>query len=371
MNRLTALAVSSMVAIALVGCGSGKAKDAKSEDYAIPVATDKVQTGKVRDVISATANIAPRALVTLFSNVSGAVTNLNLKEGDRVKKGQLIAMIDKEKAGFQAQQAQGGLEMAKANLTNMESNYKRLEKLRNDKAIPEKMWDDIQAGVSAAKGQLEQVQGLVNLANSQVSDARIVATIDGIIAKKHIDQGEVVVSAQMMKQAPIVTIVDMDVVKVLIGITEKDIEKIKKGMDAEVTVDAWPGKVFHGKVTNIAPIVNPMNRTIEVELQIENRSGALKPGMFARVQIITDVHENSVLIPLDAVIDSESGKNVFVVEGQKAVRRDIKTGFLESTRLEVTNGLKGGEELVVLGQQRLKDGVKVKSQPIQSLGGIK
>jgi RND family efflux transporter MFP subunit len=261
--------------------------------------------------------------------------------------------------------------MAKANLTNMESNYKRLEKLRNDKAIPEKMWDDIQAGVSAAKGQLEQVQGLVNLANSQVSDARIVATIDGIIAKKHIDQGEVVVSAQMMKQAPIVTIVDMDVVKVLIGITEKDIEKIKKGMDAEVTVDAWPGKVFHGKVTNIAPIVNPMNRTIEVELQIENRSGALKPGMFARVQIITDVHENSVLIPLDAVIDSESGKNVFVVEGQKAVRRDIKTGFLESTRLEVTNGLKGGEELVVLGQQRLKDGVKVKSQPIQSLGGIK
>jgi membrane fusion protein (multidrug efflux system) len=192
--------------------------------------------------------------------------------------------------------------------------------------------------------------------------------MDGVVVKKHIDPGEVVTSAQMMKVAPIVSIAEVGRVKVLIGINEKDISRVKNGLTVEVRVDAWPERVFTGKVTAVAPIVNPMSRTSEVEVLIDNRDGALKPGMFARVGIIVATRENAMLIPFDAVIQSESGKNVYIVEGGKALRKDIKTGYLEGAVIEVFSGIKEGEDLVVLGQQRLKDGAKVKAQAI---GGFK
>jgi membrane fusion protein (multidrug efflux system) len=168
----------------------------------------------------------------------------------------------------------------------------------------------------------------------------------------------------MMKAAPIVTIINMDTVKILMGVNEKDVSRVTIGLDTEIRVDAWPGKVFKGKVTNVAPIVNPLNRTTEVEVLIENRDGALKPGMFARVAIVIEAHENAVVVPHDAVVESESGRSVFVVEGDRASRRTLTTGFLDGAALEVRSGLKGGERLIVIGQQRLKDGVKVKAQAV-------
>jgi RND family efflux transporter MFP subunit len=349
-------------------CGQGTAKAVKSEEYAIPVAVDKVKLGTARDVVSTTGNIAPETLVTLFSNVPGAVTQILVKEGDKVKKGQIVALIDKEKAALQEKQAQAGLDMARANLANMEANRKRLEGLYKQNAIPKKMWDDIETGCLAAKGQVDQVESMLGLARSQLNDANITSTMNGVVAKRHLDPGEVVTSAQMMKVAPIVTIITWEAVKVLIGINEKDSSRIKVGQTAEIRVDAWPGRTFTGKVTNIAPIVNPLNRTVEVEVMIDNKDGALKPGMFARVNIVVNVHENAVVIPFDAVIESEAGRNVYVVEGDRAVRRDIKSGYQEGVNLEVASGVKSGENLVVLGQQRLKDGVRVKPLPI---GGLK
>jgi membrane fusion protein (multidrug efflux system) len=361
--RKLLIGASVIAAAAFAGCGEKAATAKKADDYAIPVAVETVRKGAVRDVVSATGNIAPERMVTLFSNVPGALTSLKAREGDRVRKGQVVAVVDKEKAGFQAQQAKAGLEMARANLKNIEANHRRLEKLHKEGAVAQKMWDDIETGYQAAKSQVEQLEGMVGLADSQLKDAVIVATIDGIVAKKHIDAGEVVTSAQMMKAAPIATIVDMDRVKVLVGVTEKQTAKLRIGLEVEVRLDAYPDRVFSGKVTNVAPIVNPMNRTTEVEVMLDNKDGIIKPGMFARVAIIVATHKNAVLLPQDAVIESESGRNVFVVEGGRAVRRNVTTGFLDGTFYEVVSGLSGGESLVVVGQQRLKDGVQVKAQP--------
>ncbi|MBI5529550.1 MAG: efflux RND transporter periplasmic adaptor subunit [Deltaproteobacteria bacterium] len=363
-NRVAAAVVACAVAAGgAAGCGEKAATAKKADDYAIPVAVETVKKGAVRDVVSVTGNIAPEKMVTLFSNVPGALTSLKVKEGDRVRKGQLVAVVDREKAGFQAQQARAGLEMARANLKNMEANYRRLEKLHKEGAVAQKLWDDMQTGYLAAKSQVDQLEGTVGLADSQLKDAVIVATMAGVIAKKHIDAGEVVTSAQMMKAAPIVTIVDMDRVKVLIGIVEKDIARVKAGLEAEVRLDAYRDRVFSGRVTNVAPIVNPHNRTTEVEVMLENADGLIKPGMFARVAIIVVTRENAVLLPQDAVIESESGRNVFVVEGGRSARRNVTTGFLDGTVYEVLSGLSGGESLVVVGQQRLKDGAPVKAQP--------
>jgi len=358
----------SLCAITSPACGGGEAKAKKLSDYAIPVAVEKVKIGTVRDVVSVTGNIMPDSMVTLFSNLPGAVTKVLVKEGDHVRKGQVVAYIDPEKAGLQAKQAKSALQMARVNLANMEANKKRLEVLYKEKAIPQKMMDDMNTAFFAAQSQTDQAESMVGLANSQLNDATIIATMDGVIAKKHIDQGEVVTSAQMMKVAPIVTIVDTEKVKVVLGIEEKDISRIRIGQNTEVRVDTWPERIFSGKVTNISPIVNPMNRLSDVEIIIDNKDGALKPGMFARINIIIDVHENAVVIPFDATVSAESGLHVFIAQGDKAVRKEIKKGFLDGTILEVTEGLKGGEELIVLGQQRLKDGVKVISQPI---GGLK
>jgi multidrug efflux pump subunit AcrA (membrane-fusion protein) len=157
-TKIVFAAAACVAAVSALSCGATDKSASKAEDYAIPVAVEKVGKGTARDIVPATANIAPEALVTLFSNVPGAVTKIMVKEGDRVKKGQVVAYIDKEKAALQEKQALAGLDMARAQLANMEANRKRLEGLYKENAIPKKLWDDIEAGYLAAKEPAQRRQ---------------------------------------------------------------------------------------------------------------------------------------------------------------------------------------------------------------------
>lgn len=178
--------------------------------------------------------------------------------------------------------------------------------------------------------------------------------IDGIVGRIYIDKG-----TNVSSQTPIALVVNMDTVKALVNISEKYLGRLKKGVEANVKVDAYPDEVFVGKVVSIAPIVDLATRTSEVEIRISNKEHQLKPGMFARVNIILEKKENALIVPIKAVLNENSHKFVFVVNGSIARKREVKTGIYQKDFVEIIEGLNVDEDIIIEGNYGLKDGANI------------
>jgi RND family efflux transporter MFP subunit len=165
---------------------------------------------------------------------------------------------------------------------------------------------------------------------------------------------------------PIVRLIDDTSVKVMIGVLEKDYHLVREGTPVRIVFDALPGETISAKITNRSPIVNPRTGTSQTEILLSNSDGMLKAGMFARVEVVTEVHKDAVLMPLAATLTEvlpgrgvRVETSVFVVKGDTALERDVVLGLAGPTHFEVLEGLKAGEKVVVVGQNLLSDGMKV------------
>ena len=165
--------------------------------------------------------------------------------------------------------------------------------------------------------------------------------------------------AAVNPSVPLMTIVDLDSVKAVATVDEKKIRFIKLGQPARVTLEAYPGDIFPARVTNISPVANPINRTIEVELAIPNSAHRIKPGMYAGVEW-TESRRAAIAIPLTAVVDRADGKCVFLTDGDRAKIVSITAGAVLGDTVEVLSGLKGDERVVTTGAGLLNDGDRIK-----------
>jgi len=193
------------------------------------------------------------------------------------------------------------------------------------------------------------------------SAAEVKSPINGIVTMYFADLGEAVFPAQPMPREPVVTVADMDKVKVLVHLSEQDIGKVKKRQPAEIRVDSYSDRSFKGIVTSVAPAVNPMTRKLKVEITIANPGHILKPGMFARVKIIVSEFRNVLLVPRLAVLEREGKKIVFTCENNRAEITNVLTGAEDEKNIEIKEGLKEGDEVIVEGNYALLEGTKVKA----------
>jgi RND family efflux transporter MFP subunit len=242
---------------------------------------------------------------------------------------------DIEMAQGQYNQAKAALDAAKA-----------LEKAKS--------WE---AEISAAETSLEQAEANLELARETLSNTNLTAPISGIVSKRFLDDG-----AMASPAAPIFTIVDMDKVKAVVDVTEANLRKVNQDNTALVSVDAFPEYEVSGEITMISPTLKVMSRTAAVEITIDNTSHKLKPGMFAKVTIPVETHDNAIAIRKSAVIDDNlSGeKYLFVFEGDSVIKRVVKTGIAKDNMIEILSGVQAGEKIVVSGQNYVKDGERVK-----------
>jgi membrane fusion protein (multidrug efflux system) len=190
-------------------------------------------------------------------------------------------------------------------------------------------------------------------------ELKVKAPISGIVGQLSVDRG-----SQVAPQTPVALVADMDRVKVRVAVTERDLPHVRKRMASEVLVDAFPNEVFNGSVESVAPMVDPLSRTAQVEILLTNRGHRLKPGMLARVRLIQDKKEDVVVVNRDAVVGITGNQYVLVVEGGRASRRDVRLGITEGMRVEVIDGLAAGDTLIVVGQRVAGDG-----QPVEIVGG--
>ncbi|MGQ9607742.1 MAG: efflux RND transporter periplasmic adaptor subunit [bacterium] len=268
---------------------------------------------------------------------------------------------------LQVKQAESGLEVAKVmaetrsweqDIQTAEAHFNQAKAgLETAKALEKaKSWE---AEIASAEAAVKQAETALELAKEALSYATITAPISGTISKRSLDVGSMANPA-----IPLFTIVNVKNVKAIVDITEANLYRISPSSKVSVSVAGLPDWLT-GQITLISPIIKPGSRTAEVEISIDNSSQKIKPGAFARVDIILDTHYNVFLVRRSAILEDKINSNstikyVYVLEGNKSVRKNIETGIIQSDIAEVLSGLNRGENVIVSGQNQIKDGEKVK-----------
>jgi multidrug efflux pump subunit AcrA (membrane-fusion protein) len=178
--------------------------------------------------------------------------------------------------------------------------------------------------------------------------------IAGIVARVLVDVG-----ANVSPQSPVALVVNMDKVKVFLDVPEKYLPALSVGMNAEVTVEAYPAEIFTGTITRMSPIVDTATRTCQIEIGIDNKEYKLRSGMYAKVKVVIREYKDALVLLKEAVLGKAPQQYVYVVKDRKAHLRDVKTGVRQGPYVQVLEGVSAGDQVVIMGQLRLREGADV------------
>ena len=319
----------------------------------------KVQVVSLADEAQAVGNLRSRQSVVIRPEVGGRITQLNFRDGDRVRKGQLLVQFDDQLQRAQVQQSQAELSIAQA-------NHKRNQELVGQGFISQRSVDE-----SAANLQVSQAK----LALSQATAARlrIVAPFDGVTGIRTVNVGD-----YLKDGADVVNLEDLDALYVDFRLPERFQAKVKRGQRATVDVDALPGRKFVAVVQAIDPLLDANGRSVAVRGCIDNRQLQLRPGMFARVNAVFGERDDAQVVPEEALIPQ--GQRQFVMRlvprtGEDAgtwttERVEVKVGVRRPGRVEISGDIKPGDTVVTAGQQRVqRDGTVVRVVDVARAAG--
>ncbi len=323
----------------------------------IPVQVCMVQRKKINDFMDVTGDFLPFQSVKIYPRIPGEIIEkIMVHRGDVVKKGQLIAQLEKSRIRAQMDRAGAQVELAAANRDVLEKDFSRIKSLFKHKAASRQKLDHVSAELKAAEARVKEAKAAFKELKVIYKEHDIFATISGVVTDRYLDPGSFSNPA-----VPILRIADEKKLKLLAGVSESAFYKIKKGMKITFYTDACPGKIFSGKVFKIYPVLNPETRTVKLEIHVQNDKLVLRSGMFAHVRVNLG-EKNALAVPLDGLIKmSGTGSYyAFTISHGKAHLRNLKTGIIRNNSAEILSGLKQGDKLVIKGQRELKDGVSVK-----------
>lgn len=321
---------------------------AASAPRAPSVEVAKVEVMKLTDDAQAVGNLRSRQGVVIRPEIGGRVAQLNFRDGDRVKKGQLLVQLDDQLPQAQLAQSQAELSIA-------QTVHKRNQELAAQNFISA-------STVDSSASALEVAQAKLALSRATAERYKILAPFDGMTGIRTVNPGD-----YLKDGADIVNIEDIDAVFVDFRLPERFLTKIRKGQKASVDLDALPGRKFVAFVQAIDPLIDANGRSVGVRGCIDNRQLQLRPGMFARVTAVFGERERALVVPEEAIVPQ--GQRAFVIkvvdgpvkDSKISQRVEVKVGIRRPGRVEILEGLNPGDVVVVAGQQRLqKDGSTVR-----------
>jgi RND family efflux transporter MFP subunit len=354
--------------------GSKEGFGSRRENPAVAVEIAPIQQASIKDVGRFTGSLSPQSEFMVAPKIAGRLEKMLLDIGDVVAADQLVAVLDDEEYQQQVYQAVAELEVARANLEevkitseNAKREYERTVALREKKIASESQLDAAdseyksqQAKLQVATAQVSQKQAALNMAKVRLSYTRIRvppnhASQQRVVGERFVDEG-----SMLAPNTPIVSILDIGTLIGVINVIERDYPKIKPDLSALIDTDAFPGQTFSGKVVRIAPLLMEKAREARVEIEIPNERMLLKPGMFVRVQMEFQLHENATVVPQAAVVKRNGNQGVFVVDRQENKARfiPVTVGIVNETRAEILKPEISGE-VVTLGQHLLEDGANI------------
>lgn len=395
----------------VASCGGSKANNrteapANAQPLPVEVTTAAAIRRELPRFFEATGSLAGDQQTDVAPQTSGKVVAVGVDIGSPVRRGQMLVRLDDAELKLRVEQAQAQVAQAKAAVRQAEEriglrpgqafdpnrvaevaaarvefdlaekNLRRAEKLIESGDVSRSFYDEQRArrdqlreryevalaqarqnfaGVEVARTNVANAEAQLALARKNLSYASIPAPIDGFVTERTADLGEYV-----SPQQKVVTIVRTNPLRIRIDIPEQAIPEVRVGQSVSITTSAWPDRNFSGRVARIAPNVSATSRTLTVEAEVENGSGALKPGQFATVRILQERAEPAVLVPARAVVTEAGVSRVFVIKDGRAEQRVVQTGQTEGDLIEIRSGINADEQVATSNLEQLSDGAAVK-----------
>ena len=376
------------------------------EEIIIPVRTALVEKGEVNSFLKVTGVVEANETVRVTSEIMGQAKEVKVKDGEEVNRGDILIALGDEQIKIQVAQAQATLDSVQAssnkiksgarpqeikqaesallqtkmNRDSVEENYLRMKKLFTEKAISEQQYEqaknqyeiaDVQyqsaqesyelviegaaeEDIKSVEAQVRQAKAALDMARYQLKNTQITAPISGKVTSISVSSGEMI-----SPSIPLLSIIDVSRIFVKVGISEKDISKIKEGQKVSLEIDAFPEEKFRGEVVSKGVAVDQISKALEVKIEILQPETDIPIGVFARGDILVKTNQDALIIPSGALTRKKDGIYVYVIEEGIARQKEVVLGIIQDERVEILKGLSEKEEIVVLGNQELQDGLKV------------
>jgi len=304
--------------------------------------------------ITLPANISPLYQATLYAKVSGYLKWIGPDKGDWVKKNDVVAIIDAPEVAEQYHQAVADYKIKKLTYERLSNVWKE-----NPDVIAKQDVDVAQAAYEGAKHQMEQRQALQDY-------TKVRAPFAGIITARFADPGALIqiATSSATSAIPLFTLMDIETVRIYANVPQEDAHLVKPGeTEALLTVKELGGRTFSGTITRSTFALDPATRSLLIEVDLLNRDHGLQPGTFGEITLLLNKKPNALVLPPSSILSNGKAKTVFLVDQGRAKSVQIKTGITDGRWIEITEGLTGGEQVVVVGKSNLTDGTPLTASP--------
>ncbi len=312
-----------------------------TDDNSVPVEVTTVTRGDIANFLLFSSTLETEQTVQVFARVSGLVEAIYVDEGDRVKKGDKLLQIEKNEFELAEQKAQVEYQKQK-------NNFERLKALEEQELLSVEEYEN--ARLALKQAEIAWKQAALNLEYTTVT-----APITGVVGDRNVNVGERVQTSTVL-----FSLANLDKKIVRVYVPQDEFTKCYKRQPAVITTDVLPGKKFSGYVKRISPVIDPESGTFKVTIAVTDPQNRLRPGMFVNAELIVDTHTDTPLIPKSALIYENERTYFFIVTSDSAMKVELKKGFEDAEKVEVMNELPDSAKVVVLGQNGLKDGTRVK-----------
>lgn len=332
----------------------------------LPVGVAQVAKGDIAIRLNALGTVTPLATVTVRPQVSGQVQSINFTEGQMVKQGDLLAVIDPRTFQAALDQAKGQLERDKATLANAQLDLKRQQGLMAQQATSQQALDTQLATVRSTAATVKSDAAAVETAAINLSYTRVTSPVSGRVGLRQVDIGNLVTAGQT---GGIVVVTQLTPISVLFALPEDNISDImsRTGSGATLSVDAYDRgqtvKLAAGTLATIDNVVDPTTGTVKLRAMFDNADGRLFPSQFVNVRVLVNTMKDQIFVPASAIERGAQGAYVYVVrkdaDGESVAMRGVTLGPQDGDRVAITKGLAAGETVVTDGADRLRDGAEV------------
>ena len=329
------------------------------------VETGTLKRGNVAAYLTVVGNLIGQQTIDIAPRTGGRLLSVNVQLGDRVRRGQVLAKVEDREIVEQVRQAEASQRVSEATIRQREAdlkvaevNFDRSKNLFQRQLLAKQALDDAESRYMAAVAQLDLSKAQLSQNDARLEELRInlqntsvTSPVDGFVGKRTVDPG-----AMVNTNTAMMSVVEISRLRLVVNVVEKDLRMVGAGDPAVVEVDAYPGEKFSGKIARVAPVLDPATRTAAMEVEIPNGDFKLKPGMYARINLTVDEHQNVLVVPKNAVVDYSNSRGVWVPnDSDRAAFVPLKLGIENAEQIEVLEGLNEGAKFVTTGATAVRN----------------
>ncbi len=354
MKRLSSIALVGIVLLTF-SCARKKDGAAPQEVKPLRVKTGVLKRATLSHFLDYKGTVTAWKTANITPDASGRIGRILVKPGDRVRKGDLLAQLDMTALELQLRQARAAAAVAEAAHRDARLNFERMKKMVESRAISQMQFEKAQLAFDAADTQHKSARASLDLVEYTLKNSYMRSPFDGIVTAKLMEEGDQI-NPMMGMGASILTVMDLGKVKVTVDVPAEEIEKIREGQACRVRVASLAEETFAGRVWSKNLAADPVSKTFQVEIAIDNPGTRIKAGVFADIAIEVSRRENALALPLTALLPDST---VMAYVQGRAVKKPVTVGARTAAMVEIVSGLQEGDVVLVEGNYDLKDGTPV------------